>query len=71
MIDKILSRIRSWEGKKLTYAGMLTLTKSVLNSLFVYWGSIFVLPKGVIKKVESTLIALFVVWCGTKTLKNH
>ena len=43
--------------RKLSFASRLTLIKSILNSCFVYWGSIFSLPKMLIKQIESILNA--------------
>ena len=39
------------------------LVKSVLFSMQVYWASMFILPKKVIKTVEATLRAFF--WSGS------
>ncbi|XP_074265715.1 uncharacterized protein LOC141588160 [Silene latifolia] len=40
-------------AKKLSYAGRLTLVNSVLNTLHNYWGSIFLIPKAVVRKIEA------------------
>lgn len=67
MLDKLLSKIKSWVRRKLTYADRLTLAKSILNSMFT-GETFFVLPKVVIRKVERTLSAF--LWCGTKPFKH-
>ncbi|XP_074315481.1 uncharacterized protein LOC141651680 [Silene latifolia] len=49
--------------KKLSYAGRLILVKAVFKSLHTYWASIFILPKGVIAKIEA--ICRNFLWCGS------
>ncbi|XP_074302945.1 uncharacterized protein LOC141637285 [Silene latifolia] len=48
--------------KKLSYAGRLVLVKAVFKSLHTYWASIFILPKGVIAKIEA--ICRNFLWSG-------
>lgn len=62
LIDKIIGRTKSWANKYLSYAGRVQLVKSVLFSMQTYWSSIFILPKKVLKEVESILRAFF--WTG-------
>lgn len=62
LIDRITSRTKSWANKYLSYAGRVQLVKSVLFSMQTYWSSIFILPKKVLKEVESILRAFF--WTG-------
>ena len=59
LIDKIIGRTKSWANKYLSYAGREQLVKSVLFSMQTYWSSIFILPKKVLKEVESILRAFF------------
>ncbi|XP_074282785.1 uncharacterized protein LOC141607328 [Silene latifolia] len=54
LVDKICSRIHSYGARKFSYAGRLTLVQHVLNSLHSYWASLFVLPKGIIQRIEAT-----------------
>lgn len=49
------SRIKSWTCRFLSYAGRVQLVKSILFATQVYWSSLFILPKGVIKKIEQVL----------------
>ncbi|XP_074288607.1 uncharacterized protein LOC141613762 [Silene latifolia] len=63
LIDKVLQRIRMLGTKKLSYAGRLVLVKAVFKSLHTYWASIFILPKGVIAKIEA--ICRNFLWCGS------
>ncbi|XP_074266650.1 uncharacterized protein LOC141589929 [Silene latifolia] len=53
LIEKIVIKIRGIGAKKLSYAGRLVLINSVLNTLHNYWSSIFVIPKGVVKRIEA------------------
>ncbi|XP_074289279.1 uncharacterized protein LOC141614432 [Silene latifolia] len=36
-----------------SYAGRLTLVNSVLTTLYTYWASIFILPKGVFRRIDA------------------
>ena len=62
LIDKITARIQCWITKYLTYAGRLQLIKSVLYSIQSYWCRQFILPKGVIKRVNQLCSNFF--WKG-------
>ncbi|XP_074300954.1 uncharacterized protein LOC141632295 [Silene latifolia] len=53
LIEKITERIRGFAARKLSYAGRLTLVNSVLTSLYSYWATIFVIPKGVLKRIDA------------------
>lgn len=53
LVDKVLSRAKTWTVKYLSYAGRLQLVKTILLSLQSFWCQIFVLPKKVIKEVQS------------------
>ncbi|XP_074305053.1 uncharacterized protein LOC141639983 [Silene latifolia] len=46
-------QIRGIGARKLSYAGRLILINSVLNTLHNYWASIFLIPKGVIRRIEA------------------
>lgn len=62
MVDRIISKTKSWTNRDLTYAGRVQLIKNVLFSMQTYWTSLFILPKKVIKEVESVLRAF--LWSG-------
>ena len=62
VIDKIQCRLASWKAKILSRAGRLTLIKSVLNSMPVYYMSMFKMPKGVASKIVSIQRRFF--WGG-------
>ncbi|XP_074277763.1 uncharacterized protein LOC141601387 [Silene latifolia] len=51
---KICSRIHNYGAKKFFYAGRLVLVKAVLSSLHSYWALIFIIPKGIISRIEAT-----------------
>lgn len=53
LIDKIVSKLKSWGIRTLSYAGRAQLVNSVLLNLHSYWASIFVLPKKVVDGVIS------------------
>jgi hypothetical protein len=52
----------------LSFAGRLQLVQSVLFSIQVYWSSMFILPKAMVKKVESTLHSF--LWKGSELGKG-
>ncbi|XP_028075237.1 uncharacterized protein LOC114277538 [Camellia sinensis] len=64
VIDKIKSRLAGWKRRLLSFAGRLTLIKSVLSSLPVYYLSLFKMPEGVAKEIDR-LQAVF-LWEGTE-----
>ncbi|XP_074266100.1 uncharacterized protein LOC141588565 [Silene latifolia] len=53
LIEKITEKIHGYAAKKLSYAGRLTLVNSVLTTLYTYWASIFILPKGVLRRIDA------------------
>ncbi|GJT78471.1 RNA-directed DNA polymerase, eukaryota, reverse transcriptase zinc-binding domain protein [Tanacetum coccineum] len=55
LIDKIKERVLNWKNKMLTYAGRLQLIASVLSVIHVYWASVFMLLKTVIKDTYRIL----------------
>nr|GEW50788.1 hypothetical protein [Tanacetum cinerariifolium] len=53
VVLKIRSRLSKWKTKTLSIGGRLTLLKSVLGASPLYTMSIFKVPKGVLKEMES------------------
>ncbi|XP_074265998.1 uncharacterized protein LOC141588454 [Silene latifolia] len=62
LVDRIVSRIRSWGAKKLRYAGRLVLVRSVISQMHSYWAKIFLLPKGIISRVDA--VCRNYLWSG-------
>lgn len=56
---KLSSRLSKWKIKTLSIGGRLTLLKSVLSSIPLYHMSIFKVPMGVLKNMESIRIIFF------------
>ncbi|KAK1441321.1 hypothetical protein QVD17_07168 [Tagetes erecta] len=48
-------RITNWKNKMLSFAGRLQLIGSVLSALYIYWASVFILPKRVIAELEAKM----------------
>lgn len=63
LVDRFLNRLSNWKAKSLSFGGRLTLTKSVLGSLGVYYFSTFKAPKSIIKKLECIRRKFF--WGGS------
>ena len=63
VIRNIENRLASWKVRLLSRAGRLTLIKSVLNSLPVYFMSLFQMPKTVAAKIVKLQRRFF--WGGT------
>ncbi|XP_028064362.1 uncharacterized protein LOC114267521 [Camellia sinensis] len=64
VIDKIRAKLASWKRKLLSFGGRLTLIRSVLSSLPVYYLSILKMPHSVIKTIESLRAAF--LWGGSE-----
>ncbi|GJS09391.1 RNA-directed DNA polymerase, eukaryota [Tanacetum coccineum] len=53
LVNKLQARLSKWKVKTLSIGGRLTLLKSVLGASPIYYMSIFKVPKGVLKTMES------------------
>lgn len=53
VVEKVKAKLALWKRKMLSFAGRLTLIKSVLDSLAGYYISIVKLPKGVAKEIDK------------------
>jgi len=64
IIEKVQTRLKAWKSNCLSRAGRLILIKSVLNSLPLYYLSLFKVPK----KVANDIVRLQrkFLWCGSK-----
>lgn len=63
LVDRVVARIKSWSNKKLSYAGRVQMIKSVLFGIQTYWAQIFILPKKIIKEIESKFRCY--LWTGS------
>jgi ribonuclease HI len=63
LITKLEKRLNGWSFRWLSRAGRLTLTKSILEAIPVYWMSLAWIPKGVLEKIRR-ICARF-IWSGT------
>lgn len=68
IIDKFSKRLASWRAKYRSFDGRITLLKSVLSTLLVYFLSAFKCPKKVISSLEK--ITRDFVW-GDQTEKKR
>ena len=53
LVEKITKNISIWATKTTSYAGRVALINSVLMGIYTFWATIFILPKGVIKEVNT------------------
>ncbi|GKC59662.1 RNA-directed DNA polymerase, eukaryota, reverse transcriptase zinc-binding domain protein, partial [Tanacetum coccineum] len=53
LVEKVRQKLSDRKNKSLSYARRAQLIASVLGSIQVYWGSVFLLPKPVINKIEK------------------
>jgi len=68
IIDKFWKKLTSWKGRMLSMAGRICLIKSVLNSLSLYFMSIFLMPKGICRLLTS--IQRKFLWSGTVKMRK-
>ncbi|PWA92818.1 reverse transcriptase domain, Reverse transcriptase zinc-binding domain protein [Artemisia annua] len=59
VIEKFTNRLSSWKANCLSFGGRLTLIKSVLGSLPLYYPSLFRAPKKVLNTIESIRCRVF------------
>eukprot|EP00253_Pinus_taeda_P023068 PITA_23068 len=62
LIAKIEAKISHWSFRWLSRAGRLTLIKSVLLAILVYWAALTWVPKGVMEKIRR--ICCRFLWAG-------
>ncbi|XP_071721572.1 uncharacterized protein [Rutidosis leptorrhynchoides] len=53
VLEKFTKRLSDWKARSVSFGGRLTLVKSMLNSLPLYYFSLFRAPPCVVKKLES------------------
>ncbi|GKE82192.1 hypothetical protein Tco_1552192, partial [Tanacetum coccineum] len=64
LVDRFHMRLSSWKANLLSIGGRLTLIKSVLGSLGIYYLSIFRAPESVLQDLERIRAKFF--WGGNK-----
>lgn len=62
LIEKMTSRITAWTSRFLSMAGRLQLVSSVLSTMYTYWCNIFMLPRRIMRKIDSICSAF--LWNG-------
>ncbi|CAM8908224.1 unnamed protein product [Rhodiola kirilowii] len=68
IIEKMLSKIKSWSSRCLSYAGRLVLVKHVLSAIGSYWMRVLCFPKKVLNKI--TAICRKFLWSGNSVGKR-
>ncbi|KAJ9566035.1 hypothetical protein OSB04_002001 [Centaurea solstitialis] len=59
VINKFLNKLSNWKSSLLSFGGRLTLCKSVLSNLSLYYFSLFKAPANILKSLESTRSKFF------------
>lgn len=62
LTERIISKIRLWGSRNMSYSARIVLVNTVLLNLHSYWVFIFVIPKTVVKKIISIYRNFF--WDG-------
>ncbi|XP_071739167.1 uncharacterized protein [Rutidosis leptorrhynchoides] len=68
IIDKFKKRLSDWKARSISFGGRLTLVKSVLSSLPLYFFSLFRAPGSLTKLLESLRYNFF--WGGSGNIKK-
>lgn len=63
VVEKFKNKLAGWKRRMLSFAGRLTLIKSVLSNLPVYYMSLFRMPQGIAKELNK--IQSVFLWGGT------
>lgn len=72
IIQQIANKLDGWKAKMLSFAGKVTLMKSVLCSIPIHTISSVMVPKNIIGKMERLMKSFFVVatWCSKDALDS-
>ncbi|XP_010691902.1 uncharacterized protein LOC104905150 [Beta vulgaris subsp. vulgaris] len=68
LIAKVVARVKTWTTRKLSYAGRTQLIRSALQGIQAYWCLIFLLPKKVLREIQTTLRSF--LWTGMDTTSS-
>ena len=68
VVEKFKKRLSEWKARSMSFGGRLTLVKSVLGSLPLYYFSMFRVPSGVINNLERIRKDFF--WGGVGDSKK-
>uniref|UniRef100_A0A803PWX2 Reverse transcriptase domain-containing protein n=1 Tax=Cannabis sativa TaxID=3483 RepID=A0A803PWX2_CANSA len=66
LLEKMVSKIRGWSSRNLSYMGRVTLINAVLIAIHTYWAQIMILPKKLLKDIEA--ICRSYLWKGTQMM---
>lgn len=67
LIHRITARVTSWTSRYLSYAGRVQLIKSVIFAIQSYWAAHFILPKSVLRAIQSIMCRF--LWKGSSLLR--
>jgi hypothetical protein len=67
--ERLQKRLSSWKGKLLSLGGRLVLINSVFASMVLYMISFFLIPKGVLHKIDYYRTRFF--WQGDSEKKKY
>jgi hypothetical protein len=67
--ERLQKRLSSWKGKLLSLGGRLVLINSVLTNMVLYMLSFFILPKGILHKLDYYRSRFF--WQGDNEKKKY
>ena len=62
IVERFKNKLSDWKARSISCGGRLTLVKSVLGSLPLYYFSTFRVPVAVLKKLESITQKFFLGW---------
>ena len=66
LVEKISKRLDGWKGGALSLGGRLTLLNACLSSIPIYSMSMYLLPKSILKKIDSIRKRFFWQGCSQK-----
>ncbi|XP_019258259.1 PREDICTED: uncharacterized protein LOC109236523 [Nicotiana attenuata] len=69
LVERITERVNCWSARMLSYSGRVQLIKSVLFGIQTYWAQIFLLPKKIMKMIET--ICRTFLWTGSNSISGN